>query len=146
MVWVQIGDEHRGKTATLQVLRGYGVRKDMEKNVANLCKKCLRYQDFKAGKIVERPLGEVLHFESVGEVWHTSTFCTLVLVATLYERCWEAEISIPDGNRRLFEQFGSDGAGCDMHGEDRSKDAAVVVSGDQGFTCMGKRHGKEFQE
>ena len=40
----------------------------MEKNVANLGKKCRHFQDFKGGKIVQGPLGGVLHGESVGEV------------------------------------------------------------------------------
>ena len=80
MVSMYTDNEHRGKTATLQVLRGYRVWHDMEKTVANLGKKCLRCQAFKAGKMVQRPLGAVLHGGSVDEVWYTSTFCALVLV------------------------------------------------------------------
>ena len=68
MVSVYIGNEHRGKTATLQVLRGYRVWQDMEKDVANIGKKCLRCQDFKGRKVVQGPLGGVLHGESIGEV------------------------------------------------------------------------------
>ena len=80
MVCMYTVNEHRGKTATLQVLRGYRVWQDMEKNVANLGKKCLRCQAFKAGEMVQRPVGEVLHGGSVDEVRYTSTFCTLVRV------------------------------------------------------------------
>ena len=69
-----------------------------------------------------------------------------MLVAAGYERCWKAGISIPDGDRRLFEQFGLDGADCDMHGKGRGENAGVVVFGDQGSTCMGERHGKSIQE
>ena len=67
-VCVYIGNEHRGKTATLQVLRGYRVWQDMEKDVTNLGKKCLRCQDFKGGKMVQGALSGVLRSESVGEV------------------------------------------------------------------------------
>ena len=52
----------------------------MEKDVANLDKKCLRCQVVKAGRMLQRPLGGVLHGRSVDEVGYTSTFCTLVLV------------------------------------------------------------------
>ena len=78
MVCMYTDNEHRGKSATLQVLRGYRVWQDMENVVSNL--KCLRCQASKAGKMVQRPLGEVLHGGSIDEVWYTSTFCTLVLV------------------------------------------------------------------
>ena len=78
MVCVYTGNEHRGKSATLQVLRGYRIWQDMENDVSNL--KCLHCQAFQAGKMVLGPLGEVLHGGSVDEVWYTSAFCTLVLV------------------------------------------------------------------
>ena len=38
---VYIGNEHRGKAATLQVMYGYRVWQDMEKDVANSGKKFL---------------------------------------------------------------------------------------------------------
>ena len=44
----------------------------MEKNVANFVKKCLHCQDSKAGKMVPRPMGEVVHGESIGEAVHFS--------------------------------------------------------------------------
>ena len=80
VVSMYIGNEHRGKTATLQVLCVYRLWQDMEKDVANLGKKFLCCQAFKAWKMVQRPLGEVLHGGSADEVWYTSTFCALVLV------------------------------------------------------------------
>ena len=60
--------------------------------------------------------------------------------------CWEARISIPDGDRRRFEQFLLDGDDCYMHNEGRGENAAVVVFGDRGSTFMGERHGKAYQE
>ena len=79
-VYIYTDNEYRGKSATLQVLRGYRVWHNMENDVSNLGKKGLRCQALKAGKMVQRPLGEVLHGGSVDKVWYPSTFCTLVLV------------------------------------------------------------------
>ena len=78
MVCMYTDNENRGKSATLQVLRGYRVWQDMENDVSTL--KFLHCQVFKAGKMVQRPLGEVLLGGLVNEVGYTSTFSTLVLV------------------------------------------------------------------
>ena len=70
MVCAHMGNRHRGTAAILQVLRIYCVWQDMEKDVANFAKKCLHCQDFKAGKMVPRPMGEVVQGGSVSEVVH----------------------------------------------------------------------------
>ena len=71
MVDTHIGNGHRDTTAAnLQVLRNYCVWQEMEKDVVNFVKKCLHCQDYKAGKMVPRPMGGVVHGESVGKVLH----------------------------------------------------------------------------
>ena len=70
MICVHMGKGHRGTAATLQVLCGYCVWKNMKKYVMNFIKKFLYYRGSKAGKLMPQPLEESVPGSSIREVVH----------------------------------------------------------------------------
>ena len=61
---------HRGICATMHRLGAYCVREGMKEDAAEIVQQCLHCVDSRAGNVVPRPLGEILHGTEVGEVLH----------------------------------------------------------------------------
>ena len=60
--------EHRGICATMHRLGAYCVWEGMKENVVEFVQQCLHCVDSRAGNVVPRPLGEILHGTEVGKV------------------------------------------------------------------------------
>ena len=61
---------HRGICATMHRLGAYCVWEGMKEDVTEFVQQCLHCVDSRAGNVVPRPLGEILHGTEVGEVLH----------------------------------------------------------------------------
>ena len=61
---------HKGICATMHRLGAYYVWEGMKKDVIEFVQQCLHCVDSRAGNVVPRPLGEILHGTEVGEVLH----------------------------------------------------------------------------
>ena len=61
---------HRGICATMHRLAAYCVWEGMKEDVTEFAQQCLHCVDSRAGNVVPRPLGEILHGTEVGEVLH----------------------------------------------------------------------------
>ena len=60
----------RGICATMHRLGAYCVWEGMKEDAAELVRQCLHCVDSRAGNVVPRPVGEILHGTEVGEILH----------------------------------------------------------------------------
>ena len=61
---------HRGVRATTHRLGTYCAWDSMEKGIAKFVRQCLHCVDSKAGNVMPRPLGDLVHGTEVGDVLH----------------------------------------------------------------------------
>ena len=71
MVCAQMKDAgHRGVRATTHHLGVYCTWDNMEKDMAKFVRQCLQCVTSKAGNVMPRPLGDIVHGTPVGDMLH----------------------------------------------------------------------------
>lgn len=64
------GRGHRGKISALHVLQPCCVWDSMEAGVGGFARQCLHCVNIKVEELKQRPLGELIHGDRVGEMTH----------------------------------------------------------------------------